>query len=339
MKKRLFLSILTFCLLLTALAPAAYATETDATDVTVPEEERSDAVFEDPTEEEPTEETRAPGYCGEDLTWEIRGTTLTISGSGAMDDYASGGAPWYAHRDSVETIVLSGSVTRIGSEAFTDYDKLTSVDFGSSLVEIGRAAFMSCDGLTAISLPATFRLFGEDSFRDCSKLTKVSCAGSMPSFKSNCLWNGNSITVYCPVNNPWPEKYVTELETNFGGRLQVLASDNSDPYKSAETEATEAPTEQATKPTETQPEATVPPETTEPEVTTVPTTEATEETTEQTTETTEEAEETTEATEETAEAPSGGSIFVPLVILSVILTAGILCVLILKGRKGGKYAE
>lgn len=339
MKKRLFLPLLALCLLLTALVPAAYAAETDPTDETIPADERSDAVFEDPTGEETTEETRAPGYCGEDLTWEIRGTTLTISGSGAMDDYASGGAPWYEHRDSIETVVLSGSVTRIGSEAFTDYDKLTSVDFGSSLVEIGRAAFMSCDGLTAISLPATFRLFGEDSFRDCSKLTKVSCAGSMPSFKSNCLWNGNSLTVYCPTGNPWPEKYVLELEENFHGRLQVLTADGSDPYKSAETETTEAPTEETAEPTETQPETTVPEETTEPEVTTVPTTEAVEETTEQTTEAAEETEETTEATEETVEAPSGGSIFVPLVIISVILTAGILGVLIFKGRKSGKYAE
>ncbi len=340
MKKRLFLNFLVLCLLLAALIPAAYAAETDPTDETIPVDERSEAVFEDPTEEDPTEETRAPGYCGEDLTWDLSGTTLTISGSGAMDDYAAGGAPWYEHRSSIETIVLSGSVTRIGSEAFSDYDKLTSADFGNSLVEIGRAAFLSCDGLTVISLPATFRLFGEDSFRDCSKLTKVSCAGSMPSFKSNCLWNGNTMTVYCPTNNPWPEKYVLELEENFHGRLQVLTADGSDPYQSAETEATEEPTEETSKPVETQPETTAPEETTEPEMTTEVTTEATEPTTEATTETTAATEDTTEVTEPEKETDSGsGSFWIPLVLLSVVLTAGILGMLILKSRRGGKYAE
>lgn len=339
MKKRLFLPLLALCLLLTALTPAVHAAETDPTDETIPVEERSEAVFEDPTEEESTEETRVPGYCGDDLTWELSGTTLTISGSGAMDDYASGGAPWYEYRSSIETIILSGSVTRIGSEAFSDYDKLTTVDFGNSLVEIGRAAFFSCDGLTVISLPATFRLFGEDSFRDCSNLTKVSCAGSMPSFKSNCLWNGNTLTVYCPANNLWPEKYVLELEENFNGRLQVLASDGSDPYKSAEPETTEAPTEETTLPAETQTETTAPEETTQPEETTAPTTEATEATIEETEETTELTEEPTEATEAAEEKTSGSRLWIPLVLISVVLTAGILGILIFKGRRGGKYAE
>lgn len=335
MKKRFLLTLAAACLLLSVLAPAAYAAETSPTDVTIPEEERSEAVFQDPTTA-PTEPTRAPGWCGDDLTWEVSGKTLTISGSGSMDDYPSGGAPWREYRNTVESIVLSGSVSRIGSEAFADFDVLTSVDFGTSLVEIGRAAFFSCDSLTVISLPAVFRTFGQDCFRDCGNLTKVTCAGSMPSFKSNCLWNGNSLTVYCPADKPWPEKYVLELEENFHGRLRVLTSDGEDPYKDPETEPTEAPAEETAKPTETQPETTVPVETTEPEVTTVPTTEETVPTTEEPTQT---EELISWETEPVAEESRGGGIWVPLLIISLVLTAGILGVLIFKGSRGGKYAD
>ncbi len=346
MKKRMIFGLLALCLLLTTLTPMTHAEETTApaetTETTIPPEERSDLVYEDPTEAtDPTEETRAPGYCGEELTWELSGGTLTISGKGPMDDYTAGGAPWYDSRDSITSIVLSGGVTRIGEEAFSDYDKLTTVDFGNSLVEIGRAAFLSCGNLTAISLPATFRLFGEDCFRDCVKLTKVSCAGPMPSFRLNCLWNGNTVTIYCPANAPWPEKYVLELEDNFHGRLQVLASDNSDPYKREEETA---PTEETTVPT-TEPET---------EPTTVPTTEpavpeTTAEATVETTEavTTAPTEEPTQPTMPVAvptepagpETSIGDRLWIPLLILSTVLTAILLGALVFRGRRSGKYSK
>ncbi len=338
MKKRLFLILISLCLLTSILAPVASA-ETTATEETIPVEDRSDVVYENPTAPEgPTEETRAPGYCGEDLTWDLSGGTLTISGSGPMDDYPSGSAPWYDSRDSITSLVLSGAVTRIGDEAFSDYDRLATIDFGSSLVEIGRAAFLSCDSLTVISLPATFRTFEEDAFRDCARLSKVDCAGSMPHFRANCLWNGSNLTIYCPVNNPWPEQYVLELEENFHGRLQVLASDNSDPYKQEEPETTESTTEATTEPT------TAPTETTQPEVTTEPPTEEATQlpvTTEPTTQPSAETESPTGATASAAEEGKdlGGSLWIPLLIICGILTAGILGALLFKRSKGGKYAR
>ena len=54
MKKRFLLTLAAACLLLSVLAPAAYAAETSPTDVTIPEEERSEAVFQDPTTAPPS---------------------------------------------------------------------------------------------------------------------------------------------------------------------------------------------------------------------------------------------------------------------------------------------
>lgn len=229
MMKRFVLHILAACMLLTLLAPRGFATEADT----------------------PTES------CGDGLTWSLEGNTLTISGSGAMKDF-EGGAPWSGSADRIHTVVLTGGVTTVGAGAFTSYENLTAVDFGSSLKEIGESAFQGCEGLTKISLPASFRRFGASSFEGCTNLTEVYCSGGMPSFNANCLWNGNTITIYCPVNNIWPSEYVEELETNFHGRLQVLTANGSDPYHfENEVQVTSRPTETTAPPT-TQP-ATEPP--------------------------------------------------------------------------------
>ena len=324
MKKRLFLNILLFCLLLAAVAPAARATETAANEET--------------TEEGTQAPERGEDECGDDLRWVTEGSTLYIIGTGSMDDYASyTDAPWYPYRNGITAIVIHGNVTAIGTSAFTDYDNLTSVDFGDALVSIGDKAFSSCDGLTSVTLPATFRSFGEESFMSCSKLTEFHFEGTMPRFNQNCLWNTYA-TLYFPVNNPWPLEHIIQLETAFQGRIEFLASDGSDPYTPTEPEETEEATEPATTEAVTEPE-TQP--VTEPE-TTAPATEETLPTTEETAETTQETVETTEETVPETQAPEKkGGISVGLVIVIVvlgILGAGTL-IFGMKGNRRGKYSR
>lgn len=288
--RRLFCAVFTLILLLN-LAVGATATEGDKT-------------------------------CGEGLTWAYEDGVLTISGSGDMDDL-SGGIPWEGL--SIQKVVLTGGVTSVGAGAFFGSTGLTEVDFGDSLREIGENAFRNCTGLTTISLPATFRLFGVSSFEGCTGLTSIHCAGGMPSFRSNCLWNYGKITIYCPDNAPWSETYVGELETNFNGRLEVLTESGGDVYLWPEetTAPTEAPTVPTTEPT------TVP--TQEPTVAaTVPTTQpATEEATQPA---------PTTVPETTAPAPAEvqsttlSGVVVGVFILSGTLSLILIGLLIFKGR-------
>lgn len=314
--KRLFMFVLTLCLMV-SLVPEAFATETT----------------------EAIEATRPADSCGESLTWSFYEGTLTVNGVGAMDDM-SAGAPWEDMKDDITTVVLSGGVTTVGAEAFADCGNLVSVSFGGSLKEIDTGAFRNCDGLKSIRLPASFRRFGKECFQNCASLTEVHCEGGMPSFNANCLWNGNFVTVFCPTNNIWPEQYVQELEHNFGGRLEILAADGSDPFHfEEETEAAEETTEVTTEAT------------TEPA--TEPATEPTEETTEAATEVTTEA--TTEATYEATEVPTeeeipaftepdrettGGAAGIAIGVM-VVSAVGIGVILYAlktgKKSKGGKY--
>ena len=282
-----------------------------------------------------TGDVLASGALG-DFTWTLTGNTLTISGSGAMEDFTED-APWLPYASQIQKVIFTGGVTYVASGAFADYDTITEVDFGDAMYELGKRSFYSCDGLTALYMPASFKVFGEDSLRACSKLTEIHCEGRFPSFRLNSLWDTYA-KIYFPADRPWSVELIQQLEEAFHGRIEFLASDGTDPYVPADnteaptetptTEATQATTEETTTPREetteettqpvteeTLPPTTVPPETTLPE-TTVPT--------------------------ETppAEAPSRYSpvtlILAAVVMVLCILAAG---VLIIRSHRGGKYLD
>ena len=58
------------------------------------------------------------GSCGDNVNWSYADGVLTITGSGAMDDYDWGDAPWYVSRSDIATVVIDAGVTSIGSYAF-----------------------------------------------------------------------------------------------------------------------------------------------------------------------------------------------------------------------------
>jgi len=312
--KRLLTFLLALVMVLSAV-PAAFAAE--------PEETTGE-----------TEPVRAADECGEGITWEFDSGVLYIRGDGEMDDFEEGAAPWQAHRDEIEEVLIEGKLTYIGAYAFKDFDALMAVDFGSALYEIGPEAFRSCDGLEALWLPDTFKVFGESSFQSCKNLKEIHCSGRFPSFRQNSMWD-SYLTIYFPAERPWGVEYIQQLEEAFKGRVEFLASDGSDPYDPAE----------ATEPEETVPETTE--AVTEPPVeTAAPVTEpeqtqsAAEMGTEPETETpTEPVQESVPETvpEKTPESEKGG-ISTGLIIVAAVL-AGLGLGFVLFGRKKGKYVR
>ena len=76
-------------------------------------------------EEQTTATTTASGTCGTNLTWELDSTgELHIKGSGAMEFYSIGSAPWYAYRNSIKSIVVDNAVTSIGAGVFSGMSSL-----------------------------------------------------------------------------------------------------------------------------------------------------------------------------------------------------------------------
>ncbi len=115
------------------------------------------------------------GECGENLTWSLDTSTgvLTISGSGDMTDYSSGGAPWYVYRTKITSVVFSGEVTIIGNYTFADCSNLTSVSIPNSVTWICLSAFDGCSKLTEIEIPNSVKDLDYYSFGYCTGLTSV----------------------------------------------------------------------------------------------------------------------------------------------------------------------
>lgn len=100
-----------------------------------------------------TAETAVTGSCGADLTWSLDRSSgvLTISGSGAMDDFSSG-APWYSYCYEIKSVSLPDGITYIGEAAFYRCSNLESVSLPSTVTVIGTAAFADCYSLSSVTL-------------------------------------------------------------------------------------------------------------------------------------------------------------------------------------------
>lgn len=115
------------------------------------------------------------GTCGRNLSWKLSSEgTLTISGTGEMDDYDF--APPWGH--DVSTVVMEKGVTSIGKGAFSACSGLKRVTLPDGLQSIGERAFSECSSLEKITIPSSVTSFGFYAFSGCSLLTIYGCTGS-----------------------------------------------------------------------------------------------------------------------------------------------------------------
>ena len=85
------------------------------------------------------------GKCGDNLTWELKGSTLTISGTGPMYDYSEETRPpWYEYRTDFSRIDIKPGVTSIGDYAFDNGYNLSNPGIPASITSIGKNAFANC---------------------------------------------------------------------------------------------------------------------------------------------------------------------------------------------------
>lgn len=150
----------------------------------------------------------ASGNCGttgheSDVTWTLTSDgVLTISGTGAMADYATSNAqPWKAYRDPISvtkitTITVTEGVTHIGNNAFGSCDQATSVSLPTTLTSIGNNAFWGCNNvsLTSITIPNGVTSIGNKAFYGCSNLGTVNIGSGVTSIGSQAFASCTSLT-------------------------------------------------------------------------------------------------------------------------------------------------
>ena len=121
------------------------------------------------------------GKCGPSAYWSFDSSTgtLTISGSGAMNDYEYGNDyPWMDYRDSIQTIVIGDQITQIGRYAFTG-TACSTIKFGKNVRSIGERAFLECRNLNGdLTLPDSVQIVGNNAFSECTGLTGTLTLGN-----------------------------------------------------------------------------------------------------------------------------------------------------------------
>ena len=151
-------------------------------------------------------EMNPTGQCGDNLFWEYNlAGTLTITGSGAMYDYATYGTkPWHNWQNAITSVVLPDGLTNIGAGAFYGCQALTSINIPASVTTIGQSAFNSCYTLVSIDIPSSVQNIGASAFANCKALTSIIIPDGVTTIENttfNSCWALNSIDIPSSVTS------------------------------------------------------------------------------------------------------------------------------------------
>ncbi len=135
------------------------------------------------------------GTCGENVIWALdENGVLTISGTGAMEDYTSSKhAPWYENRTEIVTTIIEPGVTSIGDSAFDGCSNLDSVTIPEGVTSIGTAAFLKCSSLKSVVIPDGVTTIEVGAFGNCSSLESVEIPASVSDIGFSVFQNCSSL--------------------------------------------------------------------------------------------------------------------------------------------------
>ena len=132
------------------------------------------------------------GHCGEGATWALTEDnngdyTLTISGTGAMEDYSKTvAAPWSWAQHRIRAIAIGDEITAIGAYAFKGCDRFYAITIPASVTTICQGAFRSCTSLETIDLSNAINLktINSEAFYYCHNLNEVTIPSNVISIGS-----------------------------------------------------------------------------------------------------------------------------------------------------------
>ena len=98
-----------------------------------------------------------------------------------IDGYA------FIRDNSITSVTLPNTVTKIGYAAFYNCASLKTVEFGTNLISIGDDAFYFCTSLSSLTFPSTLTSIGDRSFWGCSSLKSIDIPNSVTEVKTHAF--------------------------------------------------------------------------------------------------------------------------------------------------------
>ena len=139
------------------------------------------------------------GKCGDNLTWKLNDEgTLTISGSGKMNDYYVQNfdnyiqTPWY-NNTNIKKVLINNGVTSIGCYAFSMCTNITNITIPNSVTSIGMGAFYGCTSLKDITIPNSVTSIGGWAFSDCTNIKNITIPSSVTSIDEGAFYSCTSL--------------------------------------------------------------------------------------------------------------------------------------------------
>ncbi len=168
----------------------------------------------DPTANEPI----ANGTLEGGLTWSLtKAGTLTVSGNGAMPDFASAeGQPWIENSSKIRKAIIGNGVTNIGSCAFQGCGVL-SAEIPTSVATIGNNAFYG-SSLISVTIPSSVKTIGDNAFQQCQNLSTVSISEGVETIGQSAF---NACTNLTAITLP---SSITEVGATAFFQCQELAN-------------------------------------------------------------------------------------------------------------------
>ncbi len=126
-----------------------------------------------------SEPVTVEGTCGTKAKWTLKGSVLTVSGTGDIASYGDGGAPWYKYGGQIKTITVESGITSIGAYAFAN-TAVETLNLPDTLRKIDKTSLYNTTRLKAINLDSANRSFtqknGSLTSRDGTKLYAAALA-------------------------------------------------------------------------------------------------------------------------------------------------------------------
>jgi len=142
---------------------------------------------------------------GLDITESISGNTLTLSGTGSMNNFTSGQNSSKLTAKGITEVIIGEGITTVGDHALRNAD-ITSVTMPSTLETIGEFAFITND-LTQILIPNGVTVINESAFRN-NQLTSVIVPNSVIRIEYMAFTQN-------PITSITMERVNTNLEDNI----------------------------------------------------------------------------------------------------------------------------
>ena len=156
-----------------------------------------------------------------ETTWNIDDDgTLTISGTGYMEDYGfnENHAPWYSEHENIKKVVVKSGIKSLGDYAFASCDRITDIELPETVTKIGTGAFESCHSLNNINLPSKLNTISDYAFHFCDHLSSVQLPDGLKTIGNNAF---DDCIVLSEINIPGS---VTSIGTSAFSNCKMFTS-------------------------------------------------------------------------------------------------------------------